>query len=255
MAIAYETNSTATHSGVVPAVTQAITITKPTGLATGDVLVVVLALNEDSQAGAALASDPTFSGFTKLSEMVAYSATAVRRGWVYYKLITDGAGEPSDYTFTVTYAVTGTGNIVTVMSRFSGVNTVTPINANSALDGETLSTTMTFNGVTTTVENTMLALCGYVRRNLTVTYNDGTKIADIGIAGTTAAAGETATMGYLAQAGVGASGDKTGTISGGSARENDAMIVALGPIPVGGISVPYVHLTAQRNIRHTGRFH
>lgn len=243
MPIAFQTNTTATNSGATPAASQSLTIDKPTGLATGDVLVAIIWLNEDLQTPYTLPSDPTFPGFTKVSEKDVFNTSTSRRGWVYRKTITDGGSEPASYTFTVNYSSTGTGNLAGVLSRFSGVDTTTPIDTNSTLDGETTSITLTFNGVTTTTANTMLVMCGGSRRNVTTTYNDGTKIADAGIAGTTAAAGVVATMGYLAQVSAGASGNKTATISGGIARENDGLIVALKEAVASGLTITSVNTT------------
>lgn len=229
MPILYLANTTASYNGSTSATTHSLTINKPTGTTVGDVLLVLISGAEDDGTGRPLSQEVSFSGFTKVTEARSFSTSGTRRSWVYVKPITSSA-EPSSYTFTVNYSTGGVMNMAGVAARFSGVDLLSPVNANSVFDSETTSTTVTFNGVTTTAANTMLAMMGYVRRNLTTTFNDGTKIADASQVGTAAAGGGiTSFMGYLVQDPIGASGNKTATISGGTARENDALIVALNP--------------------------
>jgi hypothetical protein len=185
---------------------------------------------EDDSSSRVLSADPTFSGFTKISEKAAFNSSTNRRAWVYYKKITDATSEPAQYSFTVSYSTAGVPNMAGVISRFSDVDFVSPINANSIFDGETTSTTLTFNGVTTTTPNSMLVLCGYSYRDVTpITYAAGTKISDATMAGSSSVANRiTSTMAYLLQSSSGSSGNKTATI-GATARQNDGLIVALTP--------------------------
>jgi hypothetical protein len=245
MAIAFETHTADSNSGATSAVSQTLTVNKPTGVVSGDVIVVVIYSNEDSQSANTLSSEPTFTGWTKISEGAAYNTSSSRRRWAYYRVA--GGSEPSSWDFTITYIVSGTANLVSVCSRFSGVDTANPVDVASTLDGETSSQTITFGGVTTATANTMLVMAGGSRRNLTTTYTDGTKIADSGIAGTTAAAGCVACMGYLAQVAAGASGAKSASISGGVNRENDGLIVALKQATSGPSHIrPATQLKSQR---------
>lgn len=227
MAIAYRSNTTGQYDGSVASTTHSVTLNKPTGLATGDCLVVVISGRQDDGTARDLSSDVSFNGFTLVSESSAYTATAVSRKWVFRKAITDGAGEPASYTFTATGSSANKLNLVGIAAAFSGVDTASPVDASSAFDGEVTGATLTFNGVTTTAANTMLVMCGAARRGTpTATFNDGTEIAESAQAGTAAAGGgTTAYMGYLAQASAGASGDKTATLT--EIRENDGLIVAL----------------------------
>jgi len=227
MAILYQTRSTANANGSISASSQSITINKPAGTNIGDVLLVVISGQEDDGTSRTLSQDTTLSGFTKITG-TAYTTSSPRKSWVFVKPIVSGS-EPSSYTFTVNYPTSGVMNLAGVAARFSGVDLGSPVNANSVYDGETTSNTVTFNGVTTTVANTMLAMIGYNRRSLTTTFVDGTKIDDASKAGTaTAGGGITTFMGYLPQDAIGASGNKTATI-GATARENDGLIVALAP--------------------------
>jgi hypothetical protein len=230
MPILYLANTTASYNGSTSATTHSLTINKPTGTAIGDVLLVLISGAEDDGTSRPLSQEVSFSGFTKVTEAGIFSTTRTRRSWVYVKPITSSS-EPSSYTFTVTYSSGGVMNMAGIAARFSGIDLLSPVNANSSFDGDTpANTTITFNSVTTTAANTMLAMMGYVRRNLTTTFNDGTKITDVSQAGTaTAGGGITSFMGYLVQDPIQASGNKTATYSGGTARENDALIVALNP--------------------------
>jgi hypothetical protein len=240
MAIAYRSNTTGQHDGSVASTTHSVTLNKPSGLATGDCLVVVISGRQDDGASRDLASEVSFSGFTLVSESAAYTATAVSRKWVFRKAITDGAGEPASYTFTATGSSANKLNLTGIAGAFSGVDTASPVDASSTFDGEVTSTTLTFNGVTTTTANTMLVMCGAARRGTpTATFNDGTEIAESAQAGTAAAGGgTTAYMGYLAQASAGASGNKTATLT--ESRENDGLIVALKESAPSGLTITSV---------------
>jgi len=201
---------------------------------------VVVSGREDDGVSRALTSDVSFSGFTLVSESSAYTASTVQRKWTFRKAITDGAGEPASYTFTATGAGTNKLNLVGIAAAFSGVDTASPVDASSTFDGEVTSTTLTFNGVTTTTANTMLVMCGAARRGTpTATFNDGTEIAESAQVGTaTLGGGTTAYMGYLAQASAGASGDKTATLT--ESRENDGLIVALKEAASSGLTITSV---------------
>lgn len=243
MAIVYRSNTTGQHDGSVASTTHSVTLNKPTGLATGDCVVVVISGRQDDGTSRDLSSEVSFSGFTLVSESSAYTATAVSRKWVFRKAITDGAGEPASYTFTATGSSANKLNLVGIAAAFSGVDTASPVDASSAFDGEVTGATLTFNGVTTTAANTMLVMCGAARRGTpTATFNDGTEIAESAQAGTAAAGGgTTAYMGYLAQAGAGASGDKTATLT--ESRENDGLIVALKEAAASGLTITSVNTT------------
>jgi hypothetical protein len=228
MPILYLANTTASYNGSASNTTHSLTINKPTGTSLGDVLLVLISGAEDDGTGRPQSEEASFSGFTKVTEARSFSTSGTRRSWVYVKPITSSA-EPSSYTFTIYYSSGGVMNMAGIAARFSGVDLLSPVNANSVYDGETTSNTVTFNSVTTTAANTMLAMMGYARRSLTSTFVDGTKITDAGRVGTaTTGGGITSFMGYLVQDPIGASGNKTATI-GGAARENDGLIVALAP--------------------------
>jgi hypothetical protein len=227
MAIAYRSNTTGQHDGSVASTTHSVTLNKPSGLATGDCLVVVISGRQDDGTSRDLTSEVSFSGFTLVSESVAYTATAVNRKWAFRKAITNEAGEPASYTFTATGSGANKLNLVGIAAAFSGVDTASPVDAFSTFDGEVTSNTLTFTGVATTTANTMLVMCGSARRGTpTATFNAGTEIAESAQVGTfTAGGGTTAYMGYLAQVSATTSGDKTATLT--EIRENDGLIIAL----------------------------
>lgn len=240
MAIAYRSSTTGQHDGSVAASTHSVTLNKPTGLATGDCLVVTISGREDDGTGRPLSSEVSFTGFTLVTENAAYSSAVVSRKWVFKKVVSDATSEPASYTFTATGNGTNKINLAGIAAAFSGVDTSNSVDASSTFDGETTSTTLTFNSVTTSTANTMLVMCGVARRGTpTATFNDGTEIAESAQAGTAGLGGGTTVyMGYLAQAGSGASGDKTATLT--ESRENDGLIVALKEAAPTGLSITSV---------------
>lgn len=242
MTIAYETHTTASRDSSTAAPSQTITINKPTGVADGDLLDLLVAGMEDDQVSRALTSVTAPSGFTLVSEKAAFNASTNRRAWRYRKVITNSGSEPSTYSLTVNYSTTGALNMAGILVRYSGVDTSTPVDVAGTFDGETSSTTMTVTGVTTTSTNTLLSMGSYAYRDVTpVTWNAGTKIADATVAGSSALTGRiTVSMAYLAQASAGISGDKTATMTGVTARSNDGLIVALKEALSGGLAITSV---------------
>lgn len=234
MAIAYESFASAgnTADGTT------VTVNKPTGTATGDVLLAVVGFCHGTGAGSIItASAP--SGWVSVAER-GTGATSSRALAVWRKVVSDGSSEPSTYDFVMDAASSPDGSVSAVVARFSGVNTTTPLDVTGTTTGAT-SQTITFPGVTTTSANTMLVMCSMNRRVVTYTFNDGTKISDVGGGDSADAPNRvTAAMGYLAQASSGASGDKSATISGGVDREYNSVLIALKEAAPSGLSITSV---------------
>lgn len=228
MAIAFETFA----SGNNTADGNTVTVNKPTGVATGDVLVAVVGFwHGTATAGTITESAP--SGWVLVGKYPAAGNETLGLA-VWRKTITDGGGEPSTYDFGMDSSQAPDGSIAATIARFSGVDNTTPVDVTGTNNYTSSSLTVTFNGVTTTTANTMLVMCGANRRTLTYTFNNGTEIddqsgGDTGDPSNTVSIG----MGYLAQAAAGASGDKTATISGATPRENVGFMFALKEAAVG----------------------
>jgi len=123
--VAWGTSSTAS---ALNASTTGVTVTKPSGVATGDVLYAFItkSLYDSSSPG----NLPfTCSGWTDLLPSPAPIAMGTqtesdRHVTILRKVITDGGGEPSSYTFVTTdSAVSGKTGIIV---RVTGANTTTP---------------------------------------------------------------------------------------------------------------------------------
>lgn len=236
MAIVFETFA----SGNNTADGNTVTVNKPTGTATGDVLVAVVGFWQGAAtAGTITESAP--SGWILVGKYPA-SGTETLGLAVWRKTITDGGGEPSTYDFGMDSSQAPDGSLAATIARFSGVDTTSPIDV-AGTNNYASSLTVTFNGVTTSSANTMLVMCGANRRTLTYTFNNGTKIDDQS-GGDSADASNTVSigMGYLAQAGAGASGNKTATISGATPRENVGFMFALKEAS-GGLTITSVNTT------------
>jgi hypothetical protein len=97
-------------------------VTKPTGVASGDVIIAWGASNE-----AAWSTVP--SGFTQFIVSADASTTNIFRVYGWYKVC--GGSEPSSYSFESTDAGTNGAPIVVVMAAYRGVDTNNPVSHTS----------------------------------------------------------------------------------------------------------------------------
>ena len=123
--------------------TGSVSVARPPGTATGDVLVACLALN-----GGGVAAAP--AGWSSIAAVTAISSTRV---FGYYRVA--GNAEPATYQWTLSSAVANGAGIV----RYSGVDAVTPIDVAARTASGAAAKTGTVPGVTTTTVNTMLTGC------------------------------------------------------------------------------------------------
>lgn len=138
------TERTAVETQVTPAATN-ITVTKPTGLADGDFVVISLALN-----GGSLSAAPT--GFTLIFSQI---TQANPRQYVYGKYITSAAGEGA-WTFTAT-SVTKTA----IAQAYIGVDATQSLDvAAQTASNSTGSNVMTVPSVTTVTPGAWLIYAG-----------------------------------------------------------------------------------------------
>ena len=200
---------------------QSLVVTKPSGIANGDVMYLVFASAVTSAASGVLTADAAVSGFTLVTSTISAAASTVRRMWVFRKAVTNAGAEPADYTVSIGSA--NTINLYAALLRVSGVNPSVSEDAVGGFSGDINSTTLTFPSVTTANANSSLMMIGYGRRgSTTATFNDGVEFVDVG---NDAVTGMRLYVGYLTQAAAGASGAKTATLS--SSRENNGIIIAL----------------------------
>jgi len=192
MAIAFESYDTASGSGT------SITITKPSGVTDGDVLVASIALSFN-----AVDDITPPDGNWHLVRAEAHSSQFVQLH-LFYKVVTDASGEGADYTFSWTGSYTNNGGI----ARYSGVNTSTPSDvASSSNDGT--STSPTGSSITTATNGSMLVwVCGAVTATGARYTPPGGFAEEWEIA-----AVPRSTLADYTQATAGASGDQVGTLS------------------------------------------
>ncbi|MCU1472277.1 PKD domain-containing protein [Amnibacterium sp.] len=122
----------------------AVTITKPTGLVDGDVLVA----NINADANPSITAP---SGWTAVTGALTDSTFA--RVFSYYKVVTTASSEPSSYTFTLSAAEKWNGGI----TDFHGVDTATVWDTAAATKVSTTSvSTLAVPSVTTVTPGAML---------------------------------------------------------------------------------------------------
>ena len=136
MAIALETVASATAGA-----SSSIEISKPAGVANGDVLVASLYCVTGQ-----INSVPT--GW----ELVGESSNIENHVYLYYKVISNAGAEPASYT----WGLDQIGAISGGIARFSGVNTTTPEDVAEA-DNSGSGLTPTGSSITTVTAGAMLA--------------------------------------------------------------------------------------------------
>jgi hypothetical protein len=133
-----------------------ITVTKPTGTASGDLLVAVVALR---LTGASITPP---AGWTLIASGGASSITLA----TYWKIA--GGSEPSNYTFTTTAGRQAAG-----IARITGANMTTPVDVHSSASG-TAGTSLVAASVTPSSAATLLLECfGHGTGSATVTNPGG----------------------------------------------------------------------------------
>ena len=187
-------------------------VTKPTGVASGDVLVATVA----RVAGAL--TPP--SGWTQI---LSRSSTGVTLD--VYRLVA-GGGEPSSYT----WSLNSTDAMAVAISAYDNVDATTPVDIYSSQDNSS-GTSMIAPSVTTTVATDQLIFAGAVAGNIRATAPSGmTEDADTGITGVGV---------YMADQSLsssGATGNKTATLA--SSATSAAALIALRPSSTAGGAPP-----------------
>lgn len=142
-----------------------VVVTKPSGLADGDVMIAHIAANTT---GNGTYSAP--AGWTLIDSRAQTSMTDA----VYFKVVTNAAGEPANYTFT-----TATASKTGIIVAYRGVDTDYPIN-NFATDGQGSGGTLTAPSITTTRNACMIVatFCNFLGQALSDPAGTSLRAAD-----------------------------------------------------------------------------
>ena len=187
--------------------TNLITIPAPAGVVSGDVLVACLTLNGGGVSGAGVPA-----GWSPIATVTALANPKVLG---YYHVA--GPSEPPSYAWTLSSAVTNAAGI----SRYTGVNTLNPIDVPATSATGAAATAGTVPGVTTVTDRAMLVGCiGINSSNATITIGSPAGLVEAWDLG-----GKRHELADGAQAVAGPSGPKTWAFSSG--REWAGWLVAL----------------------------
>ena len=147
MAVVVQSTSTDTSAGA------STVITKPTGLAVGDLMVAHIT----SYGLNTIVAIDIASGWTETTSgavLDSGTSTGVRQS-IQYKVATSGDVAATDFTFTA--ASTGGRNMIGAMYRIDGQNSVTPIDTSNAASAQNGGTPFSGNAtVTPTYANSLL---------------------------------------------------------------------------------------------------
>ena len=199
-----------------------LTITKPTGVVAGDVMLAQI----DVRGGSLVTFSTVPTGWALVTNGRINSTTILAQA-VYYKVA--GGAEPASYTWGFTNGRAGGG-----IAAFRGVDNAAPINASSG-QANASSTNIVAPSITTTVANTMLVGLFGTAQSDTITPP---ALHSVGIPSTASGAGPngaTIESAYVTRAAVGATGSRTATST--SAAVNIGHSVALRPGTGGSTSV------------------
>ena len=221
--IAFRAATSATASGITPAFRAAasatttgttLTITKPSGTATNDVLVASIAVTPST----ATITPP--SGWTLVRRMDNAGPTSNSLA-VYYKAA--GASEPASYA----WGLSGSSFTVGGIQGFTGIDTASPLeveNGQSTASGTTHATP----SITTSVANAMLVASHAFASSQSWTPPSGMTESFDQRSGANNATGLSIEGSRVLLAVAGASGTKTATAAG-SADAGNAHLLALRP--------------------------
>jgi MSHA biogenesis protein MshQ len=208
--VAFVATSNVTASGAV----SSVQIPGPSGLVAGHVMLALVAQRGNATPTVKVSSVPT--GWTLVRNTTDGSAIGMS---IYWKLAT--ASEPGTYQFELNASDRASGAIV----AFSGVDTVSPIDA-SASQANAASTTYTAPSVTTSTANTMLVAFYSASDTNNVAAPSGMTSA-FSVSSGAGPNGLSVSVAYATQPSAGASGTRLST--GNSSQISLGALVALKP--------------------------
>lgn len=209
------------------ALANTVTLTKPTGLAVGDLMIAYIAVSSGSNPSLNVPS-----GFT-LGASTTFSAASGGRLFAYYKVATSGDVAAANFTFSE--AAGGIGAISGFIDRITGVNQTTPLTGTTTNQITTSGTTGNFPGMTTTVANALVIQCAVYVSSGAVGGGDFSNVAPSG----SALQGNNNQPGFnsvfasagFTQAAAGATGNKTASVTGTRSASSDFQAVTLAIAP------------------------
>lgn len=139
-AVAYQSSST-----VAPATRTNTTITAPTGIANGDLLVILI--SSGGASAVTITAPAGFSSATGFPLSISKADPWTTRGYCFFKI---ASGESGNYTCTHASAVSNA-----IMYRISGSDTSTPLNPTPTINNAN-STTTTATGLTTATNDSLV---------------------------------------------------------------------------------------------------
>jgi RHS repeat-associated protein len=221
--IAFRAATSATASGITPAFRAAasatttgttLTITKPSGTATNDVLVASIAVTPST----ATITPPSGWNLVRRSDNAGPTSNSLA---VYYKVAV--SGEPASYAWGVSGASFAVGGV----QGFTGIDTASPIDIENGQSTPS-SLTHTAPGITTSVANAMLVASHAFASSRTWTAPSGMTESFDRPSGANNATGLSIEGNRVLLAVAGSSGAKTATAAG-NADAGNAHLLALRP--------------------------
>ena len=203
-----------------PATTSTLTISKPAGTATADVMIASISVTPST----VTITPPV--GWTLVRQVTQGSATSSKLA-TYYRVA--GVGEPASFFWT--FSGGSHSGVVGGIMSFSGVDNVTPIDAEAG-NATASATTHTAPSITTTLDNGMLVTTHELTSSRTWTPPGGmTEAVDVASLTPSNASGIALEMNHEARATAGATGTRTATV-GGDADSGATQSVALKATPL-----------------------
>ena len=230
MAITWGTPVTAIDS---TGAADTISLTKPAGLADGDVLVAVITLETD--ASNTIDSWTLDTGWVQITAASSDAHAGNEELGCFYKVVTNAAGEAASYSFTMNGTGNQAGDIAAILVAATGVDTTTPVDATASGILAAEASTIPFPGLTTTTDSAHYVGAGAQNRSASITYDGAmTKIASVASANGSIGARITAMIGFLEVA-------SAGVVAAQSATSNQTRDYISGSFalkPAGGGSSP-----------------
>lgn len=198
-----------------------LTVSKPSGTVSGDVLITAIAVRPSTATITAPAGWTLIRTVTQTSE-----SGSTNRLSTYYKAA--GGSEPASYAWGFSSSV---GGVVAGVLSFSGVSNTSPIDVSSSSTTTTL--TSSASSVTTTVANSMIISVHETPSSLQYSPPAGmTEVVDRSSLTPADLLGIMLGMNYGTKSAVGVTGSKTATASpslGGDTDNGTAQLIALRP--------------------------
>lgn len=209
---------TASNATTVTDVTgTTLTITKPSGVASGDLLVAFVHVS-----GSPTLTPP--SGWTLIDSVT----NAFGVGTLYAFRFMAGGSEPASYSWTWTGSQYSCGGIY----RVTGADATTPINT-SAKSAPASGATQVSPSVTTTTADCLILRAISCERTATSPYSWPSSTKDFDLKGTAAFDATSLSAARASQASAGATGTETVTLSG--SRPCSLITLAIAPVAGGSI--------------------